>query len=97
MRETYVGRRAAPHRAPRRLQRVDEPEVGRLVVRVALDDAEEVLGASGGLGQRPQDFDIDGPRLVSKRLRPVLVAVLLEKVARVGGLGELEQRKRLVE
>ena len=40
------GRRAAPRRAIRRLQRRDQPQMRRLVVWVALDDAQEVLGGS---------------------------------------------------
>ena len=59
----------------------------RLVVWVALDDAQEVLGDSRRLRERAQDVHVDGPRLVPKRLRPVLVPVLLEKVAGVGRLG----------
>src|SRR5215211_9353974 len=81
---------------PSVLERGDQREVRRLVVRVALYDAEEVLARLRRRRERLQNLDVSRASLVPQGLRPILVAVLFEEVASVGGLGELEERQGLL-
>ena len=66
------------------------------VVAIALDDPEEIPRRACRVPERAQDLDVHRERLVAQRLGPVVVPILLEEVARVGGLGRLERGQRIV-